>query len=64
MAKAAFTKKYTISASGILTIDGEFVGVENMETGEMVGLNDLLDDFDGKTVKITAAYDEELGVAE
>jgi hypothetical protein len=57
--KAAITKKYTISASGILDIREEGIGVEIPETGEWVDLRDLLSDFNGRTIKFSANYDED-----
>lgn len=59
MAKAAIVKKFSLSASGILSIaDGE-VGLENTETGEMILFERLLEDFRDKSVKISVAYDED-----
>lgn len=59
MAKAAITKKYSLSASGILGIDGQAIGIENTETGEFVDLQTLLSDFADKPVKLKVDYDEE-----
>ena len=57
MAKAAITKKYSLSATGILVVDDECVGVENPDTGEFIGLNTLLADFADKSVKLSVTYD-------
>lgn len=60
MAKANIIRKYSLNASGILHVDvGEFVGIENVQTGEIVQLDDLLADFDGRAVKMSVNYDEE-----
>lgn len=61
MAKASISKKYTLSASGILSINDEYVGLENTETGEMIDFRDLLSDFADKSVKFSINYDEEYG---
>lgn len=59
MAKAAITKKFSLSANGILSItDGE-VSLENADTGEMISFETLLEDFNNKSVKISVAYDED-----
>lgn len=57
MAKAAITKKMSLSATGILVIDDECVGIENTETGELIELNKLLADFADKSVKLSVTYD-------
>ena len=57
MAKAAITKKYSLSASGILVVDDECVGIENPNTGELIELNKLLVDFADKSVKLSVTYD-------
>ena len=59
MAKAAVTKKYSLSASGILAITDEGVGVELPDTGELIYLKDLLTDFEDKAVKLSINYDED-----
>lgn len=59
MAKAAITKKYSLSASGILGIDGQAIGIENTETGEFIELQTLLSDFADKPVKLKVDYDED-----
>ena len=62
MSKAAIVKKYALSASGILDINEDGVGIENTETGEFIDLRDLLVDFVNKSVKLSVNYDEEFGV--
>lgn len=57
MAKSAITQKMSLSATGILVIDGNNVGIENLENGELFELNKLLADFADKTVKLKVDYD-------
>ena len=59
MAKAAITKKYSLSASGILAITDEGVGIENVDTGELIDLKVLLSDFADRSVKLSVNYDED-----
>ena len=59
MAKASITKKYSLSANGILSIDDNVVAIENPDTGEMINLVDLLSDFESKYVKLSVNYDED-----
>ena len=60
MAKASITKKYALSASGILDItDDGVVGIENPDTGELIELKTLLSDFANRAVKLSVAYDED-----
>lgn len=62
MAKAAIVKKYALSANGILAIEDDMVGIENLDTGEFIELKDLLEDFKDKTIKLNVTYDEDYGV--
>lgn len=64
MAKAAIVKNYKLSAQGILVIDDNAVGVENVDTGEFIEMKDLLSDFKDKTIKLSISYDEDYGVDE
>ena len=57
MAKSAITKKMSLSANGILVIEGNFVSIENTDTGELIELSKLLEDFADKSVKLSVAYD-------
>ncbi|MBQ0090710.1 MAG: hypothetical protein KBT27_15395 [Prevotellaceae bacterium] len=59
MAKAAFNKKYTLSATGILSIDDEIVSIENTDTGELIPLAKLMEDFADRMVKLSLNYDED-----
>ena len=62
MAKAAITKKYALSANGVLDVTDNGVYIENPDTGEMVDFKDLLEDFHNRTVKISVTYDEDYDV--
>ena len=59
MAKAAITKKFSLSAQGILSIEENGAFIENADTGELIDLKDLLADFADKTVKLSVNYDED-----
>ena len=59
MAKAAITKKYSLNASGILSITEDGVSIENVDTGELIDLKILLSDFADRTVKLSVNYDED-----
>lgn len=58
MGKASITKKYALSASGILCITDNDVFIENVETGEMISMATLLSDFGDKLMKLSISYDE------
>ena len=57
MAKASITKKYALSGHGILEINNDGVFLENLDTGELISLKDLLVDFKDKDVKLSITYD-------
>jgi hypothetical protein len=59
MAKASITKKYSLSANGILSITDNNVAIENPDTGELIDLVELLSDFANRTVKLSVNYDED-----
>lgn len=59
MAKAAIVKNYKLSAQGILVIENDVVGVENVDTGELIEMKDLLSDFKDRTIKLSISYDED-----
>lgn len=59
MAKASITRKYALTANGILDITDDSISIEAADTGEMMDLKDLLSDFHNKTVKISITYDED-----
>ena len=56
---ANITRKYALNAKGILDIGPTSVGIEIPDTGEIVALSELLEDFDGRSVKLSVTYDEE-----
>ena len=59
MAKASITKKYALSANGILDITDNSVSIENPDTGELIDLKTLLNDFANRAVKLSVTYDED-----
>ena len=59
MAKASITKKYALSANGILDITDNGVAIENPDTGELIELRTLLSDFANRAVKLSVTYDED-----
>lgn len=59
MAKASITKKYTLSANGILDINDDGIAIENSDTGELINLKTLLSDFANRSIKLSVAYDED-----
>lgn len=59
MAKASITKKYALSANGILDITDNDVAIENPDTGELIDLKVLLKDFVNRPVKLSVTYDED-----
>lgn len=62
--KAAIVKNYKLSAQGILVNEGGILGIENVETGELINMSDLLADFSNKTIKLSVSYDEDFGTTE
>lgn len=64
MAKASITKKFSLSANGILAINDDCVCLENPDTGELIDLRDLLYEFADKSVKLSVTYDYDYGVEE
>ena len=64
MAKASINKTYKITAKGILSIDDDIVSIENSDTGELVQLSDLFEDFADKSVSLSINYDEDYGSTE
>ena len=64
MAKASINKTYKITAKGTLSIDDDIVSIENSDTGELVQLSDLFEDFADKSVSLSINYDEDYGSAE
>lgn len=65
MAKASITKKFSLSANGILAVnDDDCICLENPDTGELIDLRDLLEEFANKSVKLSVTYDYDYGVEE
>ena len=58
---AAIIKNYKLSAKGILVVDDDNVGIENVDTGDFIDMRDLLVDFKDRTIKLSISYDEEYG---
>lgn len=60
---AKIQKKYSVNATGDLDINKEngIMTIINSETGEVFNLADLLADFDGREVKISCNYAEDIG---
>ena len=57
MAKASITKKMALNGHGILDINDEGIFLENLDTGEMIDLKDLLVEFNNKDIKLSVTYD-------
>ena len=59
---AKIQKKYAVTANGELHIDvdGGTINVTNTETGETFDLTEILSDFDGREVKISCNYAEDI----
>lgn len=55
-----FSKKFNLTAKGILYAENGIISVENEETGELVQIASMLDDFNGKECTLTIAYNEDL----
>lgn len=56
---ANIVKKYSMNAKGILSVDGDIVGLENTDTGKLIQLSTLLEDFKDRLVKLSINYDED-----
>lgn len=58
---AKIQKKYSVNAAGDLTInDDKQLHITNSDTGETFDLAELLADFDGKPIKISCNYAEDI----
>ena len=53
------TKNYKIAASGLLTIDEDRQIYISVEDKGDINLANLLEDFNGKGIKINCSYDED-----
>ncbi len=58
MAKAAITKKTSLTAEGILNVDEDGIYLE-IQDGEAVNFYDLLSDFNGQAIKFSVNYSED-----
>lgn len=60
---AKIQKKYAVNATGELSINSEngLMNVINTETGEAFDMFELLADFNGREVKISCNYAEDIG---
>ena len=58
MAKAAITKKISLTAEGILNVDEDGIHLE-IPDGEVVNFYDLLSDFNGQPIKFSVNYSED-----
>lgn len=59
---ANINKKYSLNGKGILVVEDDTIGLEDMDTGELIDFRDLFADFKDKSVKVSINYDEEYGV--
>lgn len=59
MSKASVTTKQSLTAKGILNLSGNDILLE-IEDGEAISLEDLLKDFDGKSITVAVSYGEEV----
>lgn len=59
---AKIQKKYSVNASGDLHIDDDSgqITITNSDTGETFELADILSDFNGRDVKISCNYAEDI----
>lgn len=58
MTKTSITRKDSLSAIGILSIDENgVIAIENTDNGELTDLNVLLADFADKLIKLSVTYD-------
>ena len=59
MSKTPINRTLTVSAKGILVMNDGLVGIENMESGEVIPFNVLFEDFADKTVCLTIDCNED-----
>lgn len=59
---AKIQKKYSVNAAGELhiSVNDNIMTLTNVDTGEVFELADILSDFDGRDVKITCNYAEDI----
>lgn len=60
---AKIQKKYSVNATGDLSINSEdgLITIVNSDTGETFDLSELLSEFNGREVKISCNYAEDIG---
>lgn len=54
------SKKMNVNIEGVLDLSDGFIKLDVQGVDKQVLLAELINEFDGKTVKITVAYGEEL----
>ena len=54
-------KKFSADIAGVLTVEDSVLLIEIEDVAEPVILANFLEDFNGKEVKISCGYKEELG---
>ena len=59
MASASIIKKITLNADGILSISGDGIGIEDVNTGEYIDFRTLLSDFADRSIKLSVNYSED-----
>lgn len=59
MAKSKLQKNLSVTAKGILNIDGDKITIEIEDVGDK-NLAEALDIFDGKTVAIKCSHDKDM----
>ena len=52
-------KKFSVSAKGIIDVTDGIVSIENEDTGELINLATLIEDFDGKDCSLSINYGED-----
>lgn len=53
------TRKYNLNVKGILYVEDDVISVEDAESGELLPIASLLDDFNGKECTLSVAYAED-----
>ena len=53
-------KKYTFSAKAVMYIEDDNIYIEHEETGELIPVASLLEEFSGKECSLSVAYAEEI----
>ena len=58
--KSKVNKKYAVNVKAIFYIEDNVIRFENSDTGELMPLAPLLEDFDGKECTLSVAFAEEV----